>query len=141
MLLWINLACALFLTGLIWFVQIVHYPLFERLGPADFAMYAEAHASLTGRVVGPAMVLELAASLLLAASAPAGLSTRSLWLLAGMTLAIWISTFLVQVPLHERLRHGWDREAWRQLVASNWIRTVLWTGRAGVLLWLAARNR
>jgi hypothetical protein len=44
----------------------------------------------------------------------------------------WLSTFLVQVPLHARLGTGFDAAAHRRLVLSNSLRTLAWTGR-GVL--------
>jgi hypothetical protein len=47
-------AATLFMTGVIWFVQVVHYPLMARVGAAGFPDYEAAHARLTGYVVvGP----------------------------------------------------------------------------------------
>ena len=51
---------------------------------------------------------------------------------------IWASTFLVQVPLHEVLARGFDAEAHSRLVASNWLRTFLWSARAVLVLGLAS---
>lgn len=42
-------------------------------------------------------------------------------------LLIWLSTFLIQVPLHNALGVEKDTEAIRRLVQTNWIRTILWT--------------
>ncbi len=60
-----NLAATLFMVGIIWFVQIVHYPLFSRVGGAGFAAYSEAHSRLTGLVVGPPMLVEAATTVAL----------------------------------------------------------------------------
>ncbi len=50
-------AAALFMTGLIWFVQIVHYPLFARVlrntAPDAFRAYEASHANRTSFVVFP----------------------------------------------------------------------------------------
>lgn len=46
-------AATLFMVGLIWFVQVVHYPLFAKVGPDVFVPYAASHGNLTGLVVGP----------------------------------------------------------------------------------------
>ncbi|MDQ5964129.1 MAG: hypothetical protein QG625_283 [Cyanobacteriota bacterium erpe_2018_sw_39hr_WHONDRS-SW48-000098_B_bin.30] len=32
-------AATWFMTGLIWFVQVIHYPLYARIGEAEFAVY------------------------------------------------------------------------------------------------------
>ena len=55
-----------------------------------------------------------------------------------MVGAIWLSTFALQVPCHARLGRGFSLGAWRLLVRSNWVRTVLWSARlalATALLW------
>ncbi len=49
--------CAM--AGLIWFVQIVHYPLFGAVPPAAFARYENLNTQLTNRVVAPTMGIEL----------------------------------------------------------------------------------
>lgn len=127
-------ACAtLFMTGLIWFVQIVHYPLFARVGAQGFSAYSEAHQRLTTLVVGPAMLVEAVAAALLVFMRPAGVSPGLLW--AGLALlgAIWLSTAFLQVPLHGRLAAGFSSEACDALVSTNWIRTVAWSARGAIV--------
>ena len=57
------------------------------------------------------------------------------WLLLAV---IWVSTALVQMPLHRRLGRSFDAPTIDRLVASNWIRTVAWSLRAPIALALAA---
>ena len=130
----INLACSLYMTGLIWFVQIVHYPLFERIGPGNFALYQERHQKLTTRVVAPAMLLELVASIALVVITAN--PSPALWIASSMTLLVWVSTMAIQVPIHAQLAQGFNSATWKTLVASNWIRTIAWTTRSILLLWV-----
>ena len=128
------------MTGIIWFVQIVHYPLFRHIGSADFLGYEAEHATRTGWVVGPLMCLELVTSVLLlwARWRPAEVSEASAWLGAGLVGIIWMSTAFLQVPLHNRLTSGFDLQAVDRLIATNWIRTLAWTARTYVvMLWTA----
>jgi len=125
-------AATFFMTGVIWFVQIVHYPLFGRVGAADFRAYEREHARRTGWVVGPAMIVELALALALAIRGGA-LAWTGLALLG----VIWASTAFVQVPLHRQLATGPDEAAQRRLVRTNWLRTVAWSGRAVIATTLA----
>ena len=127
-------AATLFMTGVIWFVQIVHYPLFGRVGAAEFLVYEREHARRTGWVVGPAMVVELLFALALAAQG-GGLAWAGLALLG----VIWASTAFVQVPLHRRLERTADAAAQRRLVRTNWIRTAAWTARAVIATAIAAQ--
>ena len=134
-----NLAATLFMVGVIWFVQIVHYPLFTRVGEDGFAAYSGAHSRLTGLVVGPPMLAEAATSIALVVGPPPGVAA---WLPAfGLALlaAIWLSTALLQSPRHGELGGGFDASAYRSLVASNWLRTGLWSARGLVVLSMAAQ--
>lgn len=120
------------MVGLIWFVQVVHYPLFALVGRDGFVPYADAHRRLTAWVVGLPMAVEGITALLLAASPPEGLG-RALPLAGLAVLALVLaSTVLVQVPLHGRLGAGYDPDAGRALVRSNSVRAAGWTVR-GVL--------
>ncbi len=128
------------MTGVIWFVQIVHYPLFARVAAEGFAAYEYEHAKLTGFVVMPLMLAELATALALATVLrPAGVPAWIMWAGFALVGVIWLSTFLVQVPQHEILSRGFDAKAHRFLVDSNWIRTVAWTLRSALAIWLLTR--
>ncbi len=134
----VQLASTLAMTGLIWFVQVVHYPLFAMVEPEHFPAYEAAHANRTTWVVAPLMLLELASALafLHPSLRPAWISPESAWLGAALAGLIWASTGLIQVPLHNQLHAGYSTAVIGRLVATNWARTAAWTWRAGlVLLW------
>jgi len=132
----LNLAATGMMVGIIWFVQLVHYPLFARAGVDGFGWYAAAHARWTTWVVAPWMLLEVVTGLLLIRWRPAEIPLAPV--LGGLAaiLALWASTFMIQVPLHNALARGWNPAVHRRLLATNWIRTVLWTGRGILVLWL-----
>ena len=136
----LHVLATLTMFGAIWIVQVVHYPLFSRVGEAGWAAYESAHQARITLVVGPAMVLELVTAVWLVLDRP---SVFPAWaVVAGALLVglLWASTAFVQVPLHSALSGGaFDAEAHARLVATNWIRTAVWTLRAGLVLWLAAR--
>ena len=138
----VNLAATAFMAGVIWYVQLVHYPLMAGWPHDDFAAWEERHRQRTGMVVIPAMLLESITAAILLWRRPEGVPAWLVWLAFAVLLGIHASTFLVQVPLHEQLSAGWDAAAHQRLVASNWVRTVLWTARAIlVAAMLAAANR
>ena len=134
----VHAAATLFMTGLIWFVQIVHYPLMSRVG-------SDALRTLRG---GPHAAHRLGRR-----AADAGRrSDRDLDRfenpcgaggLAGMVgLAllglIWLSTAALQVPQHRLLALRFEPSAHRRLVATNWIRVAAWSARSAlVLYWIA----
>ena len=124
------------MTGLIWFVQVVHYPLFSAVG-GDFVGYQQAHMQRTGWIVGPVMLLEAFTAAALTAQRPGWLSSDAAWWNLALLGLIWASTALVQVPAHKELLGGFAALLHAGLVRGNWVRTALWTVRsAGLLLWL-----
>lgn len=136
-----QVVATLVMTGVIWFVQVVHYPLFARVGHNEFAAYEAEHTTRTGWVVGPPMLVEIATATL--ALLP-GLRPEffPLWAAVGgeaLVGVIWISTAALQIPMHQRLIRGFDAKAAARLVSSNWVRTACWSLRAVLLLWVAAR--
>ena len=134
-----HLAATLFMVGVVWFVQVVHYPLFSRVGPEKFSLYSEAHSRLTTYVVGPPMLVEAATALLLVLRRPEGVPLAAALIGLALVVVVWLSTALLQVPRHTTLGSGFDRRAWSGLVLSNWVRTVAWSARGGLVLWMAAR--
>jgi len=74
-----HLTATLFMTGVIWFVQIVHYPLFRLVGNSEFARYETAHTFWTTWVVAPPMLTEMATAVLLLLFKPKGVSDSILW--------------------------------------------------------------
>ncbi len=132
--LWVvHLAATLFLVGLIWVVQVVHYPLFASVGADHFHGYWRGHTRLITWLVAPSMACELATGLLLFAVRPPGVGTPVLVLAFGFLLVNWLSTWLVQIPCHEQLGRQFDPPTMRRLVRTNWVRTAAWTLR-GVLV-------
>jgi len=134
---WIQVVATLFLTGLIWVIQVVHYPLMNRVSGGRFVEFHGQHSQRIGRIVIAPMILELAAAALLLIVRPYNVPA---WLLlSGATLVgiIWISTFALQVPQHRLLTNGFDRAVHRALVRGNWIRTVSWTLRAAIVIAVA----
>ena len=138
-LLLLNFALAAYLTGLVWVVQVVTYPAFSRVGKAEFARYHAAHTRGMGWVVAAPMVLELGLAGWLAWAAwPVWSAATALGQLA-LVIGIWLATFLIAVPFHNRLEaHGFDYIAIDGLTRLNWLRTLAWTARAvwlGALVW------
>lgn len=123
------------LAGLCWTIQAVVYPQFANVPAAQFPAYHAAHMSRITWVVAPLMLGELVLSGLMVYQ----LGTVVAWGLAALTGLVWLSTALIQVPLHRRLeRDGLDLAVVQRLVRSNWIRTGAWTARVVGLAWLAA---
>ncbi len=138
-LLTIHLLATAAMVGLIWFVQVVHYPLFAAVGTDRFMAYEQRHQKLTSFVVGPLMASEGATAVWLAFNPPPGVGR--IWPVFGLGVlgVIQASTVLLQVPQHDALSSGYDPARVRRLVRTNWIRTLGWSVRGILAAWMIVR--
>ena len=139
LLLLLNFAAAAYLTGLIWTVQVVHYPSFGQVPKAGWAAFHAAHTRRMSYVVLVPMVVELALAIWLAWVGRKVLPGGTAWWSLGLVWLIWAATFFISVPFHNRLAQGYDYVAIDGLIRTNWLRTLAWTARAVLLGWLLAR--
>ena len=143
LLIFLNFAASAYLAGLIWVIQIVHYPMLAELDPERAASACARHANAITPIVAPAMLIELVAAALMLPLVgivqPAASLVPWLWISFALVVVVWISTFAVQVPLHTRLQKQVsgtiDIAVVRLLVRTNWVRTVCWSARALLAGW------
>lgn len=130
----INISTSLFLTGVIWFVQVVQYPGFHKVMDDNFQEFHRFHIVRISFVVTLPMIIELGTSAWLT------ISFEQFWLLNAVGLAlvavIWISTFAVQLTIHRKLQEQQTQQLITQLIHTNWIRTSLWTTKTGLGIYL-----
>lgn len=124
------------MVGLIWFVQIVHYPLMGSVGGLEFPEYEREHQRRTTLVVAPLMLTEAATALLLLVLRPERVGIAWVWIGVALLAGLWASTFFWQVPVHTRLAERFDAGDHRRLVRSNWVRTFGWSLRGVLVAWM-----
>jgi hypothetical protein len=135
-LLWVSHCfCTFFMTGLIWIIQMVHYPSIRFIEPVRFREFHVFHSSKIRLLVGPAMLVELLSALFLYQNQlPKEVEP---WMLGIVLLSAscWAFTGLVSARIHLQLSKGFDVTLVRRLVVTNWIRTYLWSVHSGVLIY------
>lgn len=126
----INLCASLYLAGLIWTIQLVHYPGFNYISKKSFKDFHRMHTRGMGLIVAIPMIAELASSILLA------IRFQSVFFYINLTLVIltWVCTGLLSVPKHRRLQHGKDKNVIKELILTNYSRTALWTIRSFLIV-------
>lgn len=121
------------MVGVIWMVQLVHYPAFYYVDEEKFKDFSLFHQAKITYIVGPIMIIELLSGLYLMPKA-------DIFILSSLVLliAIWLVTFFFSVKEHNKLLHGKDQEAIKSLILSNWARTILWSVKLG-MVWFALK--
>jgi hypothetical protein len=116
------------LLGILWFVQLIHYPLYGKI-KEDFVKYEKEHIRRTTLFLTPIIILDLLLNTFLVIK----LSSSNVGLILGFSLAFnvmtWLSTFSFQVEQHKKLSLKFSRKVVSDLIRTCWIRTLFWTAK------------
>jgi hypothetical protein len=121
------------MVGLIWLIQIVHYPMLAQYSQALPVEASMDHAHRITPLVGPLMAIEGVTALALMAAPPSGASWILMWVAGALLGIALLSTLIFSVPQHRAQAQGYDEDAAQRLVRTNWYRTIAWTARGLVL--------
>ena len=135
-----NTAATLFMVGLIWLVQRVHYPLLSQVGVGQQISVGAEHQRRTGQVVGLPMAVEGVSTLVLLVARPDQVTWWLPWVGAFLLAISLGSTVFLSVPLHEKMISKPSSQIGKKLVATNWPRTISWTLRGFICLLMCAQT-
>jgi hypothetical protein len=125
----LTLFCSFFMTGVIWLIQLLHYPAFLLIEETQFLKFHQQHTNIMTMLVGPVMIVELSCSIYLAKN------LDRFWIMQFLiVLLLWGLTFFVSVPLHNQLALGKNDVIINQLIMTNWPRTILWSLKSILIL-------
>jgi len=125
-----NFVATCLMTGVIWFVQWVHYPLLAKV-PVDRAVEtAIDHQRRTGQVLAIPMAVEGFTTLGLLIIRPESVPIFWPWFGAVLLAVALGSTVFVSVPLHAKMATNPTADVGQRLVVTNWSRTIAWSLRA-----------
>lgn len=132
----LHFSTCLMMCGVIWIVQIVHYPTFFMINELSFKDFQKFHMSSISYIVMPLMITELLTAIWLL------MHLKNLPSLINLSLLIltWISTFLLSVPAHKKLELKRSDTSIFTLVKTNWPRTLLWSARSIALFFFILKE-
>ena len=123
----IHLIATSVMVGVIWVIQLVHYPSFHFIELKQYTTFQRFHMSRISYVVIPAMLTELFTLILIVISMD---QIDTLVLASAILLIfIWLITAVFFSGVHQKLTLGYDQTVVDKLVKLNWGRTLLWTLR------------
>ena len=132
-------AVIFYVTGEIWFGQLVVYPLFAKVGAAEYIAY---HRYYSSRIPLPVILPGFASFLLPLALVVVRPAPVPLWMaLANVVCGLvgLVVTVALEIPRHARLEQGGKQETViRELIRYNWPRTLAITGSALLTLAMLA---
>ena len=120
------------MVGIIWVIQLLHYPTFHFIKESDYVEFQYFHMQRISFIVVPVMIIELLSGFMLVYYFRSNLLIFCLIIL----LVIWSITFVFFTKLHQSLLGGYDKIIVDKLVQINWSRTVLWSLRLIILIYI-----
>ena len=130
LLLKVNFISTSVMVGVIWVIQLLHYPSFHFINEKIYIEFQHFHMQRISFIVIPVMLIELASALLLSYFFRSSLTI----ILLALLLGIWGITFIFFTNMHQKLTNGFDPSIVDKLVKINWSRTALWSLRLIILL-------
>jgi hypothetical protein len=144
----LNLLTGIGCAVLAWLAQLRWYPSLRAADAPAFRAVHDRHLRRLAWLAPPVMLADFGASVWLGSNLwywwgdlewgsirPFGLYASAAIAATGIA---WVSTFLLQVPLHRRLEGGRDAPALDALLSTNRLRVAAWSAKVGILaVWLA----
>ena len=116
----LNLLSNIYLIAISIIVQLVVYPSFKNLEKESFSTFHKNYTKKMLFIVGPIMFLELLTSLILVIK-----FNQSSFSLIPLTF-VWLLTFLLIVPVHNKLSKRFQEIEHKKLINLNFFRTIAW---------------
>ena len=121
----IHLISTSIMVGIIWIIQLVHYPSFHFVSKDKYISFQNFHMEKISFIVIPVMLLESISGILLIYNYLNTILAISMLIL----LLIWTLTAFFFSSVHQTLTAGYQVELVERLVKVNWARTIFWTLR------------
>ena len=128
----IQIVCNSYLVSLVFMTQFITYPTFLHIDKDKFSEYHRKYVNNISFIVAPVMLIELLTLLLIAYFSKDFLIIKSLILL----LVIWLTTFFIMIPSHNKISKSFNKKEINRLINYNWIRTILWSFKLLVIIFL-----
>jgi len=135
----VHLVATWFMVGLIWTIHVVHYPLFAYVGPNEYEAFQAEHVRRIGIVLLVPWAVEglciLALLVVAMRSKSRAFLLPTLLGAAAMGVVLIVSGFF-SAPAHGMLADGFDAGVHADLMRADLIRTIAWTIRGGISIWM-----
>lgn len=132
----INLFSSFILIGIILWAQLITLTLFQEIPISTFKSLYHNHYRRTKLLAIPLMAIEIISSMIIILFPPEHIPRIPLLINFGLVVLIWLSSILIQSPIHQRLAFNPGMEDIRLLEKTNWIRTILWNLKGILLIWI-----
>ena len=122
-----------YLCSVILITQFITYPSFYNIDKETFIHHHKKYVDSISLIVAPIMLVELFSLIMIVYLTNDFTYIKCLIFL----LCIWLITFIIIVPLHNKLSKRLDHIEIKRLINYNWIRTFLWLSKLIVIIFVS----
>ena len=126
---YLHLVATSTMIGVIWVIQLVHYPSFHYIDRSRYELFQDFHMRNISWIVFPLMSFELITGILLLYSPIFGYNNKLFFISMILLALIWLLTGTLFISIHKNLSKGFNKDIINKLVHLNWLRTILWSLR------------
>ena len=120
----ISLFTNLIMVGVSLITHFITYPSFRLINPTIFNEFHKSYTKKMLFIVAPIMTIELISTLLIVIF-DINYSYIDIILL-GVLMLIWVLTFYMIVPIHNKLSVNYNKDLNQKLIKYNGLRTTFW---------------
>ncbi len=117
------------MVGVIWVIQLVHYPSFYYIDKKKYQSFQKFHMNNISYIVMPTMLVELCTGFILILYFNNLYGNFTFYLSIFLLFCIWLITGIIFTKLHNKLLEGYDELIIKKMIEWNWSRTLFWTFR------------
>ncbi len=128
------------MVGVIWVIQLVHYPSFYFIEKKKYQSFQKFHMRNISYIVMPMMIIELFTGFILIVNFNNFKGYYNFNISLFFLLCTWAITGIIFTKLHNELLKGYDKLIIKKIIKWNWIRTIFWTFRLFLLSYIIYLN-
>lgn len=131
-----NLCASVLMTATVSFIQFVQYPLLNHISSFDFSCYFKKYISRISWIIYPLTIIEIIFATSLAFLPLQSKMQFPILITYFMLALISLNTFLIQVPMVQKLRFSFDQDLLSKIMFYNRLRLYSSSLRTMVLCWI-----
>lgn len=131
-----SLCFSVFMTGIIWFIQFVQYPLLNHISSFDFSCYFKKYISRISWIIFPVMIVEICFASWLSFMPLKPPLQIPILITYILLILVSLNTFLFQTPLNQKLQVTFDEAVLCKILFYNRIRFFSSALRTMILCWI-----
>lgn len=122
------------ILGVLWYLQLVHYPLLKKVKD-NFTAYETLSVRKILFFMTPWIILDVLVNVILALNLSSGFAGIIMGIILALSIFTWLMTFFFQIDIQQELLSGFSLKSLKSVIRSSLIRTIIWSFKVALLVY------